>query len=253
MKKSFVLGTLALAMMSATVFAKDIATVNGKGIPSERSDAIIKSYVAQGAKESDDMRKGVREDLIMDEVLVQEAEKQGLANANDFKEQLEIGRRTLLKQSLIKEYFKKNPVEDKEVKAQYDQIMAARKGKEYHVKQIVVKKDTEAKDIISQLNKGGNFEKLAASKSIDKTSGANGGDIGWVPEKTGLGGIVSKLKKGETTQVPVNGAVVILKMVDSRNFVPPKYEQIKPSLKHEIEQAKFAQYARSLREKAKVE
>ncbi len=253
-KKSLVIGATALSLMCATAFAKDVATVNGKGIPQEKSDNIVKMLVSQrGAKDTPDLRKGIREDLIMDELMVQEAEKKGLDTSSEVKQNLDNARRGILKQALIADFMKKNPVSDKDVKAEYDQIIAARKGKEYHVKQIVVKTEAEAKSIVDQVSKGGSFEKLASSKSLDKQSGANGGDIGWVPEKSGLGQAVSKLKNGQTLTAPVNGAFVVVKLAESRDFTPPKFEQVKSGLKADMEQAKFAQYARALREKAKVE
>lgn len=253
-KKSLVIGATALSLMCATAFAKDVATVNGKGIPQEKSDSIVKMLVSQrGAKDTPELRKGIREDLIMDEIMVQEAQKKGLDSSAEVKQNLENARRGILKQALIQDFVKKNPVSDKDVKAEYDQVVAARKGKEYHAKQIVVKTEAEAKDIVAQLGKGGNFEKLAASKSLDKSAAKNGGDLGWVPAKSGLGNALSKLKNGQTITAPVNGAFVVVKLVESRDFNPPKFEQVKDGLKADMEQAKFGQYVRALREKAKVE
>lgn len=255
MKKSFVLGALAVALMSVTASAKDIATVNGKGIPESKSDAIVKNFVARGAKDTPELRKAIREELIMDEVMVQEAEKQGIANTTEFKNQLDATRRGMLKNSLAQDYLKKNPVSDKDVKAQYDQWSAANKGKQYHAKHILVKTDAEAKDIIAQLGKGGNFEKLASSKSLDGSK-ANGGDLGWSPA-TGyvkpFADAVMALGKGQVTKAPVQSpfGFHVIKLVDSKAL--PTYDQMKPRFKAEMEQGKLAQYARGLREKAKVE
>ncbi|MGN0917574.1 MAG: peptidylprolyl isomerase [Oxalobacter sp.] len=255
MKKSFVLGALAVALMSVTASAKDIATVNGKGIPESKSDAVVKNFVARGAKDTPELRKGIREELITDEVMVQEAEKQGLANTTEFKNELDTARRGMLKQSLAQEYLKKNPVSDKDVKTQYDQWSAANKGKQYHAKHILVKTEAEAKDIISQLGKGGNFERLASSKSLDGSK-TNGGDLGWSPA-TGyvkpFADAMMALGKGQITKTPVQSpfGFHVIKLVDSKAL--PTYDQMKSRFKADMEQARFGRYVRSLREKAKVE
>ena len=176
-------------------------------------------------------------------------------STTEFKTQIEAARRGMLKQSLAQKYLEKNPVSDKDVKNQYDQWSAANKGKQYHVKHILVKTDAEAKDIISQLDKGGNFEKLASSKSLDGSK-ANGGDLGWSPA-TGFvkpfADAVMALGKGQTTKTPVQSpfGFHVIKLVDSKSL--PTYDQMKPRFKAEMEQAKLAQYVRGLREKAKVE
>ena len=255
MKKSFVLGALALALMSTTAFAKDIASVNGKGIPQEKSDAIVKALVERGAKDSPELRKQVRDKLIMDEVMVQEAEKQGLNKTADYKAFMDAARLQASEKALAADYFKRNPVTDKEVKAQYDAWNTANKGKQYHAKHILVKTEAEAKDIIAQLNKGGNFEKLASTKSLDGSK-ANGGDLGWAPATTYVkpfADAMMALGKGQTTAAPVQSqfGFHVIKLVESKSL--PTYDQMKDRIKGTFEQERFAQYLRGLREKSKVE
>jgi len=71
---------------------------------------------------------------------------------------------------------------------------------------ILVKKQSEAVEIIERLKKGEGFANLAKELSIDKGSGKRGGDLG----SFGRGVMVKKfeeaafkLKKGEFTQEPV--------------------------------------------------
>lgn len=255
MKKSFVLGALALALMSTTAFAKDVATVNGKGIPSEKSDAIMKNLVAHGAKDSPELRQHVKDKLVMDEIIVQEAEKQGLNKTTEYKTFMDAARLEASEKALAADYFKRNPVTDKDVKAQYDSWSNANKGKQYHAKHILVKTEAEAKDIIAQLGKGGNFEKLAADKSLDGSK-ANGGDLGWAPATTYVkpfADAVMALGKGQTTAVPVQSqfGFHVIKLVESKSL--PTYDQMKDRIRGNLEQEKFGMYLHSLRGKAKVE
>jgi hypothetical protein len=56
-----------------------------------------------------------------------------------------------------------------------------------HLEHIVVKDEGRAKDILNQINAGGNFEELAKRFSEDANSKDKGGDLGWVQR----GGLIS--------------------------------------------------------------
>jgi peptidyl-prolyl cis-trans isomerase C len=71
---------------------------------------------------------------------------------------------------------------------------------------ILVKKQSEAMEILERLKKGESFANLARELSIDKGSGKRGGDLG----SFGRGMMVKpfedaafKLKKGETSPEPI--------------------------------------------------
>lgn len=65
------------------------------------------------------------------------------------------------------------------VKARYDATIAGKPGEvEVHARHILVKDEAKAKDLIAQLNKGGDFVALAKANSTDPGA-ADGGDLGW--------------------------------------------------------------------------
>ena len=143
----------------------------------------------------------VRDKVVLDEIFVQEAEKRGLAASPDFKMQMELAREQILVQALLADFEKKNPVNDAEIKAEYDKIKAAQgSGTEYRARHILVEKEDEAKALIAQLKGGAKFEELAKKNSKDPGSGENGGDLdfatpsAYVPE---FSQAMVKLKKGE--------------------------------------------------------
>ena len=158
-KKALVLSAISLSLVSTTAFAQNLAVVNGKPIPASHSDALIKELVSHGEKDTPQLRQGVKNELILREVLVQEAEKQNAVSRDEINKQLEIARRSILINALRTSYLKKNPVSDKEIKAEYDRY-TKQNAKQYHAKHILVKDEADAQNIISQLNKGANFEKL---------------------------------------------------------------------------------------------
>ncbi|MFR6359727.1 MAG: peptidylprolyl isomerase [Sutterella wadsworthensis] len=62
----------------------------------------------------------------------------------------------------------------------YEAEKAAYGPTEYQVRHILVKTEDQAKNIISRLNKGADFDKLAKEFSEDRGNKDRGGQLGWV-------------------------------------------------------------------------
>ena len=153
------------ALVAAPVFAQNVATVNGKAIPSARVDQIVKQVVAQGKQaDSPQLREAIKKDLIGREVLIQEADKQGFATRPEVKTALENARQSIIINAMLADFVKKNPVSDAAVKAEYDKYKSTVGDKEYHARHILVATEDEAKGIIAKLKAGGKFEELAKDR-----------------------------------------------------------------------------------------
>ena len=111
---------------------------------------------------------------------------------------------------------------------------------------------------------GGNFEEIAKAKSKDPGSAKNGGDIGWVSEKSlvpEFSKAMVQMKNGQISDKPVKTqfGYHILKMLDSRDTKAPSFEEMKDQLKQMIasdqnwQKAKFAEMMQKLRAKAKIQ
>lgn len=259
MKKQLLQAVAAAALLGAVpAFAQNAAIVNGKPVPKARMDMLSQQLAAAGRPVTPEMQSQLREEVIAREVFMQEAQKKGLDATDDFKAQMELARQAILIRQLFEDYRKANPVSDADIKAAYDKLVAANSGKEYKARHILVATEDEAKKVIADLKKGAKFEDLAKKLSKDPGSGANGGDLDWtnpaglVPE---FSQAMIKLKKGETTQVPVKSEFGwhVIRLDDVREQSFPKLEEIKPQLAQQLQQQKLQEYQQSLREKAKVE
>jgi peptidyl-prolyl cis-trans isomerase C len=245
------------AMVALPALAQNVATVNGKAIPASRVDQMVKQVVAQGrATDSPQLREMIKKDLIGREVLIQEADKQGVGARADVKAAIDNARQSIIINAMLADFVKKNPVKDADIKAEYDKAKAGAPDKEYHARHILVEKEDDAKAIITKLKGGAKFDELA-KQSKDPGSAAQGGDLGWtdptrfVPE---FSKAMTALQKGGITDTPVKTqyGYHVIKLEDVRPVQIPPLEQVKQQVAEQIQQRKLAEYRDSLMKKATV-
>ena len=258
MMKKHMLSAALVALLAVPALAQNLAVVNGKPVPSSRVNALKQQVEASGRPVTPEVLAQIKEELIAREIFMQEARKQGLDATDDYKTQLELARQTILIRQLFANFQKKNPVTDADVKAEYDKFAAANGGKEYRARHILVEKEDEAKALIADIKKGGNFEELAKKASKDPGSGANGGDLDWaaaasyVPE---FSAAMTKLEKGQMTDAPVKTqfGFHIIRVDDVREAQLPKMEEVKPQIMQQLQQQKLSAFQDGLRSKAKIQ
>ncbi len=234
------------------------ATVNGKPIKQSLVDFIAKDVGARGQQVDDNTRSAILNRLISSELVVQEAQKLGLDKQPDFLAREELLRQELLVNMYLENHVRKNPVSEADTKAEYERYKKQiSSNKEYRARHILVNTEDEAKELIAQLNKGGDFAKLAREKSQDPGSAADGGNLDWFSPDSMVepfGQAVTKLGKGKITTTPVQTQFGwhVIKLEDSRPAQPPAYEQVKPMLQKQLQQQRMEKMLTGLRDKAKV-
>ncbi len=128
---------------------------------------------------------------------------------------------------------------------------------EVNARHILLKTEAEAKAVIVEIQKGGDFADVAKKRSIDPGA-ANGGDLGYftreqmVPE---FSEAAFNLKKGEVTQVPVKSSFGwhVIRVEDKRTSGPPSFDEVKAELQEEMSRDVIQDILKDLRGKAKVE
>ena len=248
----------ALIVAAPLAMAQNVAIVNGKAVPSSRVTALEQQIAASGRPIDEATRAQIKEEVILREVFMQEAQKRGIAATPEYKEQMELARQTIMIRALFADYQKKNPVSDADLQAEYDKFAAANGGKEYRARHILVEKEDEAKAIIAAIKGGAKFEDQAKAKSKDPGSGANGGDLDWANAAsyvTEFSEAMIKLDKGQMTQEPVKSqfGYHIIRVDDVRQAKLPTFEELKPQIAQQMQQQKLGDFQRSLREKAKIQ
>jgi peptidyl-prolyl cis-trans isomerase C len=235
-----------------------IATVNGVAVPQARADALMQQQIQRGAADSEQLRGMVREELISREVLMQEAQRAGVAKQPEVQTQIDMARQEIIVSAYLRDWVRKHPISDAEVQKEYEKAKSQHGDKEYRARHILVETEEQAKALIAELKKGGKFDDLAAKNSKDTGSAQRGGDLDWnVPgtyDKQFSDAMV-KLDKGKYTDTPVKTrfGFHIIQLDDVRPAKFATLAELKPRLQQVLAQNKIEALVKELRVKAKIE
>lgn len=180
------------------------------------------------------------DELVKKEMLYQEAKKKGFEGNPDYQKKLEDFKKlTLISLLLEKEIEDKAKPSDKDVKDYYEKHKAdLTANNQIRASHILVKSEDDAKKILDQLKKGGDFAKIAKEKSIDTGSAKNGGDLGFfsrgqmVPE---FEKAAFSLKEGEVSgPVKTQFGYHIIKVTGKKEGKIVEFDKVKDLLTQKV-------------------
>jgi peptidyl-prolyl cis-trans isomerase C len=150
----------------------------------------------------------------------------------------------------------KNAATDEAVKATYDELSEKQKREtEYHIYEIIVATDDEAKAAQKRLRDGEDFDKVLAGSS--KEGGPKGGDIGWVSKEflaAKFGEAILNLEPGRFSDpVKTQSDWIIVRLEAKRQKTLPPLEQIRAQIQRYVEQKAQTDFIAKLRESAKID
>jgi peptidyl-prolyl cis-trans isomerase C len=235
---------------------KLIAEVNGYKI----TEGLFRLYTSQrnvppgGA--SPKQRAALIEELINRAVIYQDAVALGVDKTPAIKTAIEFQRVNVIASAMIDRSSERFTVSEADMKKEYETRKGELGGKELKARHILVTNEKSAKDIISKLNKGGDFSKLAGKHSTGP-SAVNGGDLGWFKTDQMVkefSAAARKLKKDTYTKNPVKtqfGWHVIL-LEDSRTIEAPSYSAVKEQIRVGLQGQMIEKYIGKLRSNAVI-
>ena len=247
----------ALSAGAAEKTGEAFATVNGVGLSAKTLEQAVNANVARGVADNGELRRALQTELIVREVLNQQAVKQGLDRDEGVKSQLQQATQTILAEAVIADYMAKHPVSETDVLAEYDRQVGLLKGaQQYHLFNIMVDSEADARAVIAQLRGKAAFDKLVAAKSLDPSK-RNGGDLGWLVREQlnpAVADAVGKLKQGEVSApIKTQAGWQIVKLAEARPFVPPPFAQAKAAIEQGLRQKQRTEYLQKLVNDAKVD
>ena len=264
----FVLASVLTALAAcqpkggATTAAADtspaLATVNGTTITQNFFDFYIKAIA--GKKPSDltpEQQSVALDNLIRARLVAQQADKDGVDKTADTQDLLELTRLNVLQQTMEERYLKDKKPTEQELRAEYENQVAALPKLEYHARHILVATEPFAQGVVQNLEKGAKFEDVAKKESMD-SSKDNGGDLGWfTPDRMvkPFADAVTSLKPGDYTHKPIQTQYGwhVIQLVDTRPLSPPPFDQVKQRLEQVVQAKKFKAYTDDLVSKAKID
>lgn len=176
----------------------------------------------------------------------------------------EVARRlqTVRDRTLQLEFVRANvlsSITDEALHQRYDEAMKSfTPSDQYQAAHILVKTEDEAKAIIAELDKGGDFAAIAKEKSLDPGSAAKGGDLGFFDPQQMVkpfSDAVKAMTVGTYTKTPVQSQFGwhVIKLEATRKTPAPTFEQVAPQLRQQMVSEAFAAAMQDLRAKAKIE
>lgn len=246
----------ASALLLANAQAQTVATIDGVEITQAQLNAYALSRT--GGAPTDENREQLIAQLGDLMVISNVALRGDVSKDPTVQAELELQRRSVLAQAVIRDYVANNPVTDEEARAEYDrQIKSFPAPQQYKASHILLETEEEAKAVIADLDGGADFAELAKEKSTGP-SGPQGGDLGWFEAGAMVAPFseaVSKLENGAYSKAPVQTQFGwhVIRREDSRKAEAPAFEELKDRLKQGMEQQKFQAYFETLKADAKLE
>ncbi|HCU59068.1 MAG TPA: hypothetical protein DIC64_03710 [Alphaproteobacteria bacterium] len=187
-------------------------------------------------------------------LLYQAATKANIESTAQYQEELKTA-----KEDLARKVFLEKTVEEKVSPAavekfyQDEYVSKFESKKEMGAKHILLDNEKTAKEVISKLNKGEDFDKLAKEYTKDKTV-----DLGYftedlmVPEFTAA---ASSLKVGEYSKKPVKTqfGYHVIKLTDIRDSSPLPMSDLEPQIKNILSQQVVAETFDKLHKESTIE
>jgi peptidyl-prolyl cis-trans isomerase C len=238
-----------------------LVTVNGKTISQFQLDEVVRTSPNPEQANTPEGRRVLLEELIGRELVAQDAVKKKLDKPAQAQFQLQQARQSVLIDLAVAEYFKKNPIDESALKAEYrrqiDALKALGSMQQYQLRLLVVPTEAQAREAIRDINKGQSMEELVRQSSTDP-SRANGGLVDWLLPNQMLpmvANVVVNVSKGKLAAAPIqtpNGWNVV-RVEDVRNFIPPKFEDATAQLRASLIQQRRLAYLTQLRDAATVQ
>jgi peptidyl-prolyl cis-trans isomerase C len=209
-----------------------------------------------------DRKRQFIDNLVMNDLLYAEGERQGFTNDPDITRQVDDFRERLVVQRVMRDLRKRPEVSDEDAKKQYDANPNLYSTTQIRASHILLKDEATAKEVRAQLVANpDSFAEVAKEKSTDQGSARRGGELGlfgpgrMVPE---FEAAAFALKPGEISElVKTQYGYHIIKVTERKEGTVRPFEQVKAQIKSQLAnqrlQEQLDRYLSELRAKANVQ
>jgi peptidyl-prolyl cis-trans isomerase C len=221
-----------------------VSVVNGQNVTQGMVDSTLAQLPANVRDQviARGQLSQVKEQVVIGELLYQEALKQKLQDRPEVKEALALSARNALANALLEDVVKQRTT-DEAMKTWYNDHLVQFARPQVKARHILVADKAEADKIMADLKGGADFAKLATEKSSDKGSAKDGGELGWfekgrmVPE---FADAAFAANKGDLVgPVQTKYGFHVIQVEDKRDSIPMEEvaDKIKTQLRTDVVEA----------------
>ena len=228
-----------------------LATVNGQNVTQSMLDAVLSTMPAEVREqlESSGQIAQLKDQIITQEVLYQEAMKQNMHEQDDVKSRLALSERDALIESLLRKAVDEQTT-DEALKVWYDAHLVQFRKEQVQASHVLLKDEDEAKAVLEEVMKpGADFAAVASAKSTDPSAKTNGGDLGWFEKGRMVKEFADAAFAAEKGSIigPVKSqfGYHVINVVDKRDAIP--FEDVKETIKPQVQQEVAQKYVEDLK------
>tara|TARA_Y100000385_G_scaffold11424_1_gene11843 strand:+ start:1533 stop:2429 length:897 start_codon:yes stop_codon:yes gene_type:complete len=239
---------------------------NGKSITKAQLETEIEKIYIQNPKLRNvefnnlpfSQKESIIRQIILKELSYKQAKRQNIHRSNEYKKTKRLFEKELLQQKLFVAISQDASSEER-LQKKYDELKTdLQDKKEVRIRYIALKTEKEAKSLYKKLKRNPeSFASQAKSKSIDKSTSDNGGDLGFVVESNLPENItkeINKLKKGKISKAFKIDNVnwIIIKLEERRKAKVPEFNDIREKLVKDLGNEAIEKFATSSLDSANI-
>ncbi len=253
-------GGLAALLWVASAGAAEVAIVNGKPLSAEEvKRALVGANEGQRAAVLRDpvAKKRFVNDLIEQEILFQQAQKEKIDQTAEFQAAVEAFKRQYLANQLFSRHLSVKATEEA-AKNYYRNHLSQFSTDSVHVQHILISDEFTARNLLAEIQKpSSDFQVIAEKNSKDPTAKFNRGEVGWITHSSPLArefkDAAFSAEKGKVVG-PVQTAFGyhLIKVVDRKVGKPLQYDEVELQVKASLREELSRSYLIQLKKTAQV-
>jgi len=247
-----------MAYGQKTANDKTMATVNGIAIPQSQADILLSDQQAAGVAASPELTAAIRKEMILRSLQVQQAKAAKLDKDPALQERVHMASDEVMQMAWRQAYVRQHPASKEEIAAAYDDIKNRAGSQEFHVRGLLLSSEATAKDIIAHVKSKGSLADYL-SQSLDASSRAKGGDLGWINlsnVQPAVAKAIAAAGKPGLLDAPVQGTAGwhVLQIEEVRPFAMPALDgTVSQHLAAEVARRKLESHLAELYQSAKIQ
>lgn len=234
-----------------------IATVNQQPVSQDAFVFLMNEQLARGAADSQQLRQVVRNELIVQTVVSQQALAQKLDQNPQARMLLETTRRNALVQLWQQDWLQKHPIEKQALEEEYKNVVDRLGSEEFQLRHVLLKDETAARLVLEKAKAGASLAVLAPEYSSDEQSKSKGGLLDWSSPAlmvAGVGDAVKNQAAPKLLEAPIQSAAGwhVIRIEAKRPMQAPSFESLQPQLIRVVAQKELTRAIQVLVNQSKI-